>query len=65
MIFDYSHIIKLLFNTHLKLSSKIHDYLFNSHHEYLFLINLKHIYFIISLHSNDRHYFVFIIFDIN
>ena len=30
----------------------------------VFFVDLKHVYFIINLHENDRHLFVFIIFDI-
>ena len=65
MTFDYSHIIKLFSNTHLKLSSNVYDYLFNSRYERLFLTNLKHAYFTISLYSNDKHYFAFTISEIN
>ena len=65
IIFDYSHVIKLLSNAHLKLSSKIYDHLFNSRYEYLFLINFKHVYLTISLYFNDKHYFIFTILKIN
>ena len=65
IIFDYSHIIDFLSNAHLKLSSKIYNHLFNSRYECLFSINLKHVYFTISLHSNNKHYFAFTIFNIN
>ena len=65
MIFDYFYIIKLFSNAHLKLSSKSYNHLFNSRYECLFSIDLKYVYFTISLHSNNKHYFAFTIFDIN
>ena len=65
MIFDYSYIIELLSNAHLKLFSKVYDYLFNSRYKCLFSTDLKHVYFTISLYSNNKHYFAFTIFDIN
>jgi len=47
------------------LSFKMHDNLADSRHRCLFSANLKHAYLRISLHSNDRHYFAFMISDIN
>ena len=63
--FDYSRMNEKLSDSHLELSSKIHDNLSNSRHRCLFAANLKHVYFIISFHSDDKHYFVFTIFDID
>ena len=63
MIFDYSHVIELLFDAHLKLSSKVYDHLFDSRYKCLFLIDFKHVYFIISLHLNDQHY-LFLLYSI-
>ena len=65
MIFDYSKITKLFLKAHMKLSFKIHNHLFNSRHECLFLADLKYTYLTISLHSNDKHYFIFTISKIN
>ena len=65
IIFNYSRIIKLLSDFYIKLNFKIHDYLFNPRYKYLFLINLKHVYFIILLYSNNRYYFAFTISNIN
>ena len=65
IIFNYFKVTKLLSKAHLKLSFKIYDYLFNSKYECLFSANLKYTYFTISLHSNNRHYFVFTISEIN
>lgn len=62
--FDYFRIIKLFFETHLKLNLKIHDHLSNFKYKCLFFVDLKHAYFIISLHFKNKHYFVFTISDI-
>ena len=65
VIFDYFRIHEDLSKIHLKLFSKIHDNLSNSRHECLFVVDLKHAYLIISLHSNDKHYFAFTISNID
>ena len=65
MIFDYSRVNEKLSNSYLELFSKIHDNLSNSRHRYLFATNLKHVYFTISFHFDDKHYFFFTIFDID
>ena len=64
IIFDYFKVVENLSNCHMKFSNKIHDNLSNSNHKILFSANLKHAYFTISMHSNDKHYFAFIIFEI-
>ncbi len=43
----------------------MHDNLFDSRHKIFFSTDLKHAYLIISMHSNDRHYFAFFISDID
>lgn len=48
----------------MKLNNKIHDNLIDFKHECLFVTDLKHVYFIIFMHLNDRKYFVFIISEI-
>ena len=53
IIFDYFRIIKLIFNAHLKLFSKIYNHLFNSRYECLFLADFKYAYFTISLYLNN------------
>ena len=63
--FNYFRMIEKFFDNHLKLSSKIHDHLLNFRHEYLFFANLKHVYYIIQLHFENKHYFVFIISEID
>ena len=65
IIFNYFKITKLLSRAHLELNFKIYNHLSNFKHDYLFSINLKHTYFIISLHFENRHYFIFTIFEIN
>lgn len=65
LIFNYSKIIENLLDIFVKLFSKMHDNLLNLKHRFLFLINLKHVYYIINMHSENKHYFVFIIFEIN
>ena len=62
-IFDYFKINEELSEIYLKFSFKTHDILFNSVYECLFSVDLKHAYFIINLHENDRHLFAFIIFN--
>ena len=63
LTFDYFKINEELFEIYLKFSFKTHDILFNSVHDCLFLVDLKHVYFIINLHENDRHFFAFTISD--
>ena len=63
--FDYFKIIKLFLNAHLELNFKIHNYFSNLKHDCFFSANLKHVYLIISFHFNNRHYFAFIISEIN
>ena len=64
IIFNYSKIKKNLFDTYIKLNSKIHDNFLNSRHKLLFAADLKYAYHIIKLHFKNRHYFVFIILNI-
>jgi hypothetical protein len=63
--FDYFRVIEEMPDTHLKLSSKVHDNLSDSRHQCLFSTDLKHAYLIISMHSENRHYFAFTIFGID
>ena len=65
VILNYSKVLELLLETHLELSFKVHDNLSNSRHQCFLIANLKHVYLIINLHSDDRHYFIFIIFEID
>ena len=61
MIFDYSRITELFFGAHMELNSKIYNHLSNSRYEYLFSADLKHVYFIVLLYPDDKHYFAFTI----
>ena len=63
--FDYSRVIELLSGAHLKLSSRVHDYLSNPKHGCLFLADLKHVYLTVPLYSNDRYFFAFTISEID
>ncbi len=65
VIFDYFKIHEELSDSFLKLFSKVHDNLFDSRHKIFFSADFKHVYLIISMHSNDRHYFAFFISDID
>lgn len=65
IIFDYSRVTKKLSDIYMKLSFKMHDNLADSQHRYLFSANLKRAYLRISLHLNNKHYFAFVISDID
>ena len=47
--------------SHLKLMSKVHDYLLNPQHQMFFQADVKHKYFSVVLHSDDHHLFTFLI----
>ena len=64
MTFDYSRINEMMSKTYIELSSKIHDHFSDSRHEVLMSTDMKHVYSTISLHSDDRHIFAFIISEI-
>ncbi len=63
--FDYSKIHEELSKSFLELSSKVHDNLSDLRHKVFFSADLKHVYLIISMHSDVRHYFAFSISDID
>jgi len=65
IIFDYNRVTKKLSDIYMKLSFKMHDNLADSRHCYLFSANLKHAYLKIFLHLNDKHYFAFMISNID
>ena len=65
IIFDYSKIIKFLFEAHLEFNSKIYNHFFNFNHNCLFSINLKCVYLTILFYFENRYYFVFTILKIN
>ena len=65
MTFDYSRIDEIMSETYIELSLKMHDHLSDSKHEMLMSADMKHAYFIINLHFDDRHIFAFIISEID
>ena len=64
MTFNYSKVDEIMSRTYIELSFKVHDHFSDSKHEILMSANIKHVYSTISLHSNDKHIFAFIIFEI-
>ncbi len=61
LTFDYSRVNEDLPGSYLELSSKVHDNLSNPQHTCLFAADLKHAYYTIELHPDDRHLFAFTI----
>lgn len=45
----------------MELSAKVHDYLSYPGHRVFFAADIKHGYFAIPVHPDDRHYFAFTI----
>ena len=64
MIYDYFHVTKKLFEIHMQLMIKCHDYFSDFRHEYFMITDLKHAYFTIKIYSDDREFFAFIILDL-
>ena len=62
--FNYSNVKENMSENYIKLFSKIYDYLSDSQHKIFFQVNIKHEYFSVILHSENRHVFVFIILSI-
>ena len=48
----------------MKLNLKIYDNLLNLRYKFLFAADFKYVYYIIKIHFENRHYFVFIILNI-
>ena len=65
LTFDYSWIIEMSSEIHLQLASDCHDYFSNSRHDCYMIVDLKHEYQIVTLHSESRSYFAFIISELN
>jgi hypothetical protein len=61
MTFDYFRVVEELSSIHMQLMIECHDYFFDSKHECFMIVDLKHAYFMIYIHSDDRKYFAFII----
>ena len=64
MTYDYSKIMEELPKIHMKFISNCHDYLSDLKHECFMTVDLKHVYFTIEIHSNDRKFFAFIILEL-
>ncbi len=56
---------KELSNTYVELLTKVYNYLLDSYYNCLFAIDLKHAYYIISLHQENKYYFAFTISNID
>ena len=63
MTYDYSRIVEKLSEIHMSLMFECHDYFFDSRHRCFMTANFKHVYFTILIHSEDRKFFVFTIFE--
>lgn len=61
LTFDYHQLHEDLPGVHMELSAHVHDSLSDPRHGTLFLADLKHAYYSISLHPDDRHIFAFTI----
>ena len=61
MTYDYFHVAEKFSETHMKLMSKCHDYFSDFRHGCYMTVDLKHAYFIVEVHSDDKKYFAFTI----
>lgn len=59
--FDYSKVKEDMPGSYLELMSKVHDYLSDPRHKTFFQADIKHGYFSVVLHPEDRHLFAFTI----
>lgn len=57
LTFDYPHVKE----AHMELAQDIHDYLERPEHSLYLQIDLKHSYYSITLHPDDRHIYAFTI----
>jgi hypothetical protein len=57
--FNYSHVHEDMPGSQLQLTSEVHDYLADPRHSCFMQYNIKHTYWSISVHPQDRHYFAF------
>lgn len=62
MTYDYSKVMKELSSVYMKLMLACHNYLSDPRHGCYMTANLKHAYFIIEVHFEDRKFFAFTIF---
>ena len=61
LTFDYSHVHEDMPGSFMELASKVHDYLSDPRHGVFMQADIKHGYFAIPLHPDDRHLFAFTI----
>lgn len=61
LTFDYSKVKEDMPGSYLELMSKVHDYLSDPRHKTFFQADIKHGYFSVVLHPDDRHLFAFTI----
>lgn len=61
LTFAYHQVHEDLPGVHMELSARVHDSLSDPRHGTLFSADLKHAYYSISLHPEDRHIFAFTI----
>ena len=59
LAFDYSRLKEQAPASCMERAPKVHDYLGNPLHRCLFKADLKHVYFKVELHPDDRHIFAF------
>lgn len=57
--FNYRNVIEDIPSCHLTLASKVHDYLSHPGHGCFMQLDLKHGYWAVALHPDDRHLFAF------
>ena len=59
--FNYSNVKETMPGCYLELMSKVHDYLADPRHKVYFMADIKHGYYNVLLHPDDRHIFAFTI----
>ena len=64
MTYDYSRVVKELSEIYISLMFECHDYFFDPRHWCFMTTNFKHVYFTILVHSENRKFFAFTIFEI-
>lgn len=64
LVIDYSNVEEVMPGTHLQLTPRVHDYLSDPRHATFFVADLKHAYYSVGLHPEDRHYFAFYLPDV-
>lgn len=65
LTFNYHFVYKEKFNNHIKVTFKIHDLWFKLSYIIYDQADIKHDYWKILIHSNNKHYLSFNIFDLS